>query len=147
MGHVPMLYEELTPSENLRFFARLYDVEDGAKRADELLRAVGLWTRRDEPTAVLSRGMHQRLALARAVLLIEELDGLEEVRTLDDAIVVYIADGSRAIARLVTLVQEAGLDVREVTLAQPTLDDVFLRTTGRHLEVDAEVTVTGEGNA
>ena len=51
-------------------------------------------------------------ALARAVLLIEELDGLEEVRTLDDAIVVYIADGSRATARPVTLVQEAGLDVR-----------------------------------
>lgn len=78
-------------------------------------------------------------ALARAVLRIEELDGLEEVRTLDEAIVVYIADGSRAIARLVTVVQDAGLDVREVTLAQPTLDDVFLRATGRHLQVDAEV--------
>ena len=75
-------------------------------------------------------------AIARAVLRIEELDGLEEVRTLDDAIVVYIADGSRAIARLVTLAQESGLSVREVTLAQPTLDDVFLRATGRHLEVD-----------
>ena len=68
MGHLPMLYEELTPSENLRFFARLYDVDAGAERAGELLRAVGLWARRDEPTSVLSRGMHQRLALARAVL-------------------------------------------------------------------------------
>ena len=75
--------------------------------------------------------------VARAVLRIEDLPGLEEVRTLDDAIVVYITDGSRAIARLVTLAQESGLDVREVTLAQPTLDDVFLRATGRHLEVDA----------
>ena len=84
-------------------------------------------------------------AVARAVLRIEELDGLEEVRTLDEAIVVYIADGSRAIARLVTVVQDAGLDVREVTLAQPTLDDVFLRATGRHLEVDAEVPTTGAG--
>ena len=48
--------------------------------------------------------------LARAVLRIEELEGLEEVRTLGDAIVVYITDGSRAIARLVTIVQESGLD-------------------------------------
>ena len=88
-------------------------------------------------------------AIARAVLRIEELEGLEEVRTLDDAVVVYITDGSRAIARLVTLVQEAGLDVREVTLARPTLDDVFLRATGRHLEVDADVPqpVAGEEDA
>ena len=85
MGHVPMLYEELTPSENLRFFARLYDVEDGAKRADELLRAVGLWTRRDEPTAVLSRGMHQRLALARAVLHRPRVLLLDEPETGLDA--------------------------------------------------------------
>ena len=83
--------------------------------------------------------------IARAILRIEELDGLEEVRTLDEAIVVYIADGSRAIARLVTLVQDSGLDVREVTLAQPTLDDVFLRATGRHLEVDAEAPSPGAG--
>ena len=68
MAHLPMLYEELTPAENLRFFARLYSLEDGAERGAELLHAVGLWGRRDEPTAVLSRGMHQRLALARAVL-------------------------------------------------------------------------------
>lgn len=68
MGHLPMLYEELTPAENLRFFARLYGMEDGAERASELIREVGLWTRRDEPTSVLSRGMRQRLALARAVL-------------------------------------------------------------------------------
>ena len=63
----------------------------------------------------------------------------------DDAVVVYIADGSRAIARLVTVAQECGLDVREVTLAQPTLDDVFLRATGRHLEVDADVPAPGAG--
>jgi heme exporter protein A len=68
MAHLPMLYEELTPAENLRFFARLYDLRDCAARAEELLHAVGLWARRDETTAVLSRGMHQRLALARAVL-------------------------------------------------------------------------------
>ncbi|MYE32088.1 MAG: ABC transporter ATP-binding protein [Chloroflexi bacterium] len=68
LTHRPMLYEELTPRENLEFFARLYGVEDAATRVEELLRRVGLWTRRDEQTAVLSHGFHQRLAIARAVL-------------------------------------------------------------------------------
>jgi heme exporter protein A len=76
--HQPMLYEELTPLENLRFFARLYDVPDAEQRIEDLLRAVGLWLRRHEPAEVLSRGYHQRLALARAlvhapsVLLVDE---------------------------------------------------------------------------
>ena len=78
LTHRPMLYEELSPRENLEFFARLYGVEQAAERVEELLRAVGLWLRRDEETAVLSRGFHQRLAIARAlvhrprVLLLDE---------------------------------------------------------------------------
>jgi len=68
LAHRPMLYEEMTPLENLRFFARLYGVSDPAPRIEELLRAVGVWGRRHEPTSVLSRGFHQRLALARALL-------------------------------------------------------------------------------
>ncbi|MXZ47251.1 MAG: ABC transporter ATP-binding protein [Chloroflexi bacterium] len=68
LTHRPMLYEELTPRENLEFFARLYGVDDADTRVEELLRRVGLWTRRDEQTAVLSHGFHQRLAIARAVL-------------------------------------------------------------------------------
>jgi ABC-type multidrug transport system ATPase subunit len=68
LAHLPMVYEELSPLENLEFFARLYEVPDAAARIEELLRAVGLWRRRRESTAILSRGYHQRLALARAVL-------------------------------------------------------------------------------
>jgi heme exporter protein A len=68
LAHLPMVYEELSPLENLEFFARLYGVPDADTRVEELLRAVGLWRRRREPTAVLSRGYHQRLALARAVI-------------------------------------------------------------------------------
>lgn len=89
LAHSPMVYEELTPLENLRFFVRLYGVEDGEERASALLERVGLWRRRHEATRVLSRGMHQRLAIARAlvhrptVLLLDEpetgldADGLE----------------------------------------------------------------------
>ncbi len=68
LTHRPMLYEELSPIENLSFFARLYQVADASARVEELLRAVGLWLRRDELTEVLSRGFHQRLAIARALL-------------------------------------------------------------------------------
>jgi heme exporter protein A len=68
LAHLPMLYEELSPLENLRFFARLYGIDEAEARIEELLRAVGLWRRRHEPTQVLSRGYHQRLALARAIV-------------------------------------------------------------------------------
>ncbi len=68
LRHSPMLYEALTPLENLEFFARLYDVPEAPARIEELLRAVGLWRRRHETTAILSRGTHQRLSIARALI-------------------------------------------------------------------------------
>ena len=68
LAHKPMLYEELSALENLHLFARLYGVADATARIEELLRTVGVWTRRDEPVAVLSRGTHQRIALARALV-------------------------------------------------------------------------------
>lgn len=78
LAHRPMLYEDLTALENLRFFARLYGRREAEARIEELLRRVGLWARRDEPARVFSRGYHQRLAIARAlvhepsVLLLDE---------------------------------------------------------------------------
>lgn len=73
----PGFYKRLTVRQNLRFFAELYGISDTA-RIEETLTLVGLSPRADEPVATLSKGLRQRLALARAlvhdppVLLLDE---------------------------------------------------------------------------
>ena len=76
LGHDPLLYRDLTGRENLRYHARLHGV--GEARVGELLEQVGLPQRADEPVRLLSRGMVQRVAVARAVLHDPELLLLDE---------------------------------------------------------------------
>jgi heme exporter protein A len=76
LAHEPLLYRDLTALENLRFHARLHGV--AAERAGELLEAVGMARRADEPVRALSRGMAQRVAICRALLHEPELLLLDE---------------------------------------------------------------------
>lgn len=68
LSHQSFLYPGLTARENLDFFARLYGVEARGERVGEALAEVGLWERRDDRVRDFSRGMQQRLALARTLL-------------------------------------------------------------------------------
>jgi ABC-2 type transport system ATP-binding protein len=64
----PGLYDRLSAERNLEFFARLYEVADVAGQVERYLRLLGLWDRRHEPVGGFSKGMRQKLAIARAML-------------------------------------------------------------------------------
>lgn len=68
VSHQPLLYRDLTAAENLEFFARLYQLDDIQERVLAALRKVGLFARQRDPVAGFSRGMVQRLTIARATL-------------------------------------------------------------------------------
>jgi len=68
IAHETFLYPNLTARENLRFYASLYSVENHSPRIDEMLDAVGLLHRADDVVRSFSRGMLQRLTIARAFL-------------------------------------------------------------------------------
>jgi ABC-2 type transport system ATP-binding protein len=83
--------------------------------------------------------------LARAEQAARRLEGIEDARIIESSLVIYVRDGRRAIARIVMLLDEASVQMGEITLAHPTLDDVFLRITGHHIEAD-EAQQSRDGN-
>ncbi len=70
VSHQPLLYGDLSAEENLRFYARMYGISPEAQdqRIPEVIEAVGLRQRTVDLVRTFSRGMQQRLAIARAIL-------------------------------------------------------------------------------
>ena len=84
LAHEPLLYRDLSGRENLQYHARLHGATP--ERVEEVLAAVGMERRAEEPVRQLSRGMVQRLAVCRAVLHEPKLLLLDEPRAnLDPA--------------------------------------------------------------
>ncbi|AET66248.1 heme ABC exporter, ATP-binding protein CcmA [Desulfosporosinus orientis DSM 765] len=86
ISHHSFLYENLTAWENLEFYGRMYEVPNLKKRITQLLNEVGLSFAADDPVHSFSRGMQQRLSIARAlvhnppILLMDEpYTGLDEI--------------------------------------------------------------------
>jgi ABC-2 type transport system ATP-binding protein len=145
---------ELNRSEGVTFFLTTQYLEEADRLADDVaIMDTGRIVAQGSPAA-LKAGIATDVVtiaieggadeLARAATVVRGCEGVEDVRTVEDTVVVYVREGGAAIAKLVLMLDEASLRAREVTLARPTLDDVFLRKTGHHLEADdrAEQAVT-----
>jgi ABC-type multidrug transport system ATPase subunit len=95
MSHAPMLYDELTGTENLRYFASLYGI-DGSK-GEQALRDVGLDPQLPRRVGDYSQGMRQRTSLARVLMLEPDLLLLDEpFSNMDAASVQMMMDRLRA---------------------------------------------------
>lgn len=81
IAHQTFLYEELTAQENLRFYGKLYQVQNLDSRIESMLNDVGLQARKHDPVRTFSRGMQQRLSIARAMLHDPEILLLDEPYT------------------------------------------------------------------
>ncbi len=118
ISHLTMLYPSLTGRENLAFFARLFDVPDPQARIEAVLDRVALTSRADAPVQTYSRGMAQRLAIARAILhdppillLDEPYTGLDtQASDRFTRLLRELADGTRTLV-LTTHNLEQGLEL------------------------------------
>jgi len=96
VGHESLLYSELTALENLELYGRLYRVRERRERIGMLLERYALWEVRNERVGSYSRGMTQRLAIARALLHDPELLVLDEPHSALDAEGVALLDDELA---------------------------------------------------
>ncbi len=105
LSHQPLLYGDLTGEENLQFYGRMYAIENQEQRILEVLDLVDLTKRRQDLVRTYSRGMAQRLAIARAVihdpsilLLDEPYTGLDQdASTMLDTVLKQIAAQGRTV--------------------------------------------------
>jgi len=108
MGHAPLLYDELSAMENVRYFASLYGISDDARCASAI-RAVGLDPELSRRVGQYSQGMRQRISLARAIVHDPELLLLDEPFSNVDV------QSAHEMARLLGQMRDRGKTVLVVT--------------------------------
>jgi heme exporter protein A len=159
VGHKALLYENLSARENLHFFARLYNVPAAERdaRIDALLLRVGLHKRQHDRLRTFSRGMQQRLSIARAllhnpaVLLFDEpytgldQDGAASLDTLlmqarDEGRTIIMSThelerAARLASRIIMLHRgQVGYDAPAAGLGEAGLRAIYTQTTGMTAE-------------
>ena len=135
LGHGISLYDELSATENLVLFANLYGLDEPEKTADEWLARTGLDRVRDGLVREFSRGMRQRLAVARAFMHEPEVLLLDEPFTaLDD----------RAIAVLQSLLADAHANGRTIILSTHQLREALEVATHVALIQRGQLAFSGE---
>jgi heme exporter protein A len=105
LGHESFLYPDLTAEENLTFYGHAYQLENTPMRIDAILKEVGLQQWRKTPVRIFSRGMEQRLSLARAFLHDPELLLFDEPYTGLDT------RGVTTLQTMLTIAKERGKTV------------------------------------
>ena len=143
LTETPGLYEKLSATENLDFFGKLHGLDQRRRRdaIERLLRLLGLWDRRSEPAGQFSKGMKQKLAIARALLHDPSVLFLDEPTSALDPESAFVV--REAIANL----RSAG---RTIVLATHNLDEAdrlcdriaFVR--GGFLRVDSPARLRGD---
>jgi ABC-type multidrug transport system ATPase subunit len=117
MAHPSLLYDEMSGMENLRYFARLYDIA-GDSRCEQAVRAVGLDPELSRPVGKYSQGMRQRMSLARAILHDPKILLLDEPFSNVDV------HSARAMVGLLKGMRDAGKTIFVVTHQAALLEGV-----------------------
>ena len=119
MGHAPLLYDELSAMENLRYFAGLYGIAQGIDtRCQAAIRLVGLDPELKRGVGQYSQGMRQRISLARAIVHDPELLLLDEPFSNVDV------QSAREMARLLGNMRDEGKTIFVVTHQPVVLEAV-----------------------
>jgi ABC-type multidrug transport system ATPase subunit len=131
MAHAPLLYEELSGMENLRFFAQLYGIA-ADEPLTQALERVGLDPKLERRVGEYSQGMRQRLSLARAIFHSPRLLLLDEPFSNVDP------DSAAAIARLLASMRDEGktivLVTHQIGLLSSVADEYILLSRGELVE-------------
>ncbi len=114
LTETPGMYDQLSAERNLSFFAEMYDVKDIPSRVERYLRMLGLWERRFEPVATFSKGMRQKLAIARALLHEPKILFLDEPTSGLDP------EAARLVRQFIAELRESG---RTIVLCTHNLDE------------------------
>jgi ABC-type multidrug transport system ATPase subunit len=142
MAHPSLLYDEMSGLENLRYFARLYGIEDD-ERCERVVRRVGLDPSLTRPVGQYSQGMRQRMSLARAllhdpkILLLDEPFSNVDLRSAVEMV------------RLLAAVRDAGTTVFAVThqpsLLQASADEFVWMEAGTIVARTSELPASSDG--